>query len=349
MEKSQYRGYIQIRTFLGDDATKIFNDLRAFAGDLSPSYDTVRRWTNEFSSGKIDLSDQARSGRPIVETTPENIERVKAFINADPYCTYNEMEASTLLSRCTLQIIINDHLSLRKLCARWIPHFLTEHQKKERVRICKQNLANFESNRWRLYDVITGDESWFYHRKISSKQSNASWVSEGEKARTVVRRGRFDRKTMFSIFFKSNGPVCITYLEGGKTIDHETYIDSCLKPIVSFINEQRPQSSTKNIKFHHDNARPHIHKNVISFLESNKFTIMEHPPYSPDLAPSDYWLFSYIKQRLHDHSDEESLKSEIVEIVNSIPKSEWKKTFDKLLERMRLCIENKGDYFEHLM
>ena len=167
-------------------------------------------------------------------------------------------------------------------------------------------------------------------------------VSEGEKARTVVRRGRFDRKTMFSIFFKSNGPVCITYLEGGKTIDHETYIDSCLKPIVSFINEQRPQSSTKNIKFHHDNARPHIHKNVISFLESNKFTIMEHPPYSPDLAPSDYWLFSYIKQRLHDHSDEESLKSEIVEIVNSIPKSEWKKTFDKLLERMRLCIENKG-------
>ena len=33
MEKSQYRGYIQIRTFLGDDATKIFNDLRAFAGD----------------------------------------------------------------------------------------------------------------------------------------------------------------------------------------------------------------------------------------------------------------------------------------------------------------------------
>ena len=84
MEKFQYRGYIQIRTFLGDDATKIFNDLRAFAGDLSPSYDTVRRWTNEFSSGKIDLSDQARSGRPIVETTPENIERVKAFINADP-------------------------------------------------------------------------------------------------------------------------------------------------------------------------------------------------------------------------------------------------------------------------
>ena len=147
------------------------------------------------------------------------------------------MEAGTLLSRSTLQVIINEHLSLRKLCARWIPHFLTEHQKNERAWICKQNLTNFESNKWRLYDLITGDESWYYHRKTSSKQSNASWVSEGEKARVVVRRGRFDRKTMFSIFFKSNGPVCITYLEGEKTIDHETYIDPCLKSIDRFFHK----------------------------------------------------------------------------------------------------------------
>ena len=124
MEKSQYRGYIQIRTFLGDDATKIFNDLRAFAGDLSPSYDTVRRWTNEFSSGKIDLSDQARSGRPIVEIHLKISSELKPL----KMQILNEMEASTLLSRSTLQIIINQHLSMRKLCSRWIPHFLTEHQ-----------------------------------------------------------------------------------------------------------------------------------------------------------------------------------------------------------------------------
>ena len=75
---------------------------------------------------------------------------------------------------------------------------------------------------------------------------------------------------------------------------------------------------------------------------------MEHPPYSPDLAPLDFWLFYYIKQRLHDHMSEESLASQIVEILDSIPKSEYKKTFDKWVERMRLCIKHKGDYFEHI-
>ena len=58
MEKSQYRGYIQIRTFLGDDATSIFKDLTKFAGDLSPSYDTVRRLKSKISFGKIDIKDQ---------------------------------------------------------------------------------------------------------------------------------------------------------------------------------------------------------------------------------------------------------------------------------------------------
>ena len=41
-------------------------------------------------------------------------------------------------------------------------------------------------------------------------------------------------------FFKDNRPVSITYLEGGYTLNHKTYMVSCLEPIIAFINEQRP-------------------------------------------------------------------------------------------------------------
>ena len=76
---------------------------------------------------------------------------------------------------------------------------------------------------------------------------------------------------------------------------------------------------------------------------------MEHPPYSPDLAPSDFWLFDYIKRNLGTQPDAESLFNEITDIVNSIPKNKYKKTFEKWKERMELCIKYKGDYFEHLI
>jgi hypothetical protein len=50
----------------------------------------------------------------------------------------------------------------KKISSRWIPHELTEKNRKERVRICKQNLEKFKSNKWKLSDVVTGDECWFF-------------------------------------------------------------------------------------------------------------------------------------------------------------------------------------------
>ena len=99
---------------------------------------------------------------------------------------------------------------------------------------------------------------------------------------------------------------------------------------------------TKNLKFHHDNARPHVHKDVKKYLESQNLTVMSHPPYSPDFAPSHFWLNSYIKQRLSNHSSSESLSDQITEIVSSIPESEYRKTFNKWIERMQYCENIKG-------
>lgn len=103
------------------------------------------------------------------------------------------------------------------------------------------------------------------------------------------------------------------------------------------------------MKFLHDNARPHVTKTVKNCLEQAGITIIRHPPYSPDLAPSDFWLFDLIKRQLDDHEDVQSQKRQITAILQNIPKDEYRKTFEKWLERMKLCIDNEGNYFEHLI
>ena len=55
---------------------------------------------------------------------------------------------------------------------------------------------------------------------------------------------------------------------------------------------------------------------------------MPHPPYSPDLAPCDYWLNDYIKNRLTDQADEKSLAREVSKIAKKIFQ---KKSLKKLL------------------
>jgi histone-lysine N-methyltransferase SETMAR len=179
--------------------------------------------------------------------------------------------------------------------------------------------------------------------------TNKSWIGEGESPRTMVRRRRFEPKNLFSIFFNSNGPVLIHCVNEGETIDHNYYIENCLKPVVKEIWKQRRSNGTKGIKLLHDNGPPHRHSDVINYLTEEGIIIMPHPPYSPDLAPCDYWLNDYIKRNLTDQPDEKSLARAVSKIIKDIPEEEFKKTFDKLLERMELCINNHGDYFEHLM
>jgi hypothetical protein len=54
----------------------------------------------------------------------------------------------------------------------------------------------------------------------------------------------------------------------------------------------------------------------------------------------EFWLFGYIKERSKFNADVKSLKKQITGIFNSIPKEEYEKTFQKQIERMKLCRQN---------
>lgn len=349
MEKEGYRFYIKTRTLLGIKAATIYAELTQVYGDDFISYSTVQKWSKSIHEGKMEIEDAPRYGRPKTEMTPENIEQVQRLIEEDPHSTYDDIQAETQLSRGTISRIIQDHLKMKKVTSRWVPHELTPQQKHLRVKICKENLAKILHGSWRLCDIITGDETWVYFRQIGRKASNACWVHEGESAKTVVKRDIHEPKILFSIFFRSNGALVVHSVEQGQTIDRFYYINNCLKAVVKEIKLQRPLSGTCGMKLLQDHARPHVTKEVEDYLKQEHITLMPHAPYSPDLSPCDYWLNDYIKRNLADQTDAKALHKAVANIVFSIPEYEYKKTFDKLVERMRLCIKNGGDYFEHLL
>ena len=61
------------------------------------------------------------------------------------------------------------------------------------------------------------------------------------------------------------------------------------------LKEKRPEWDNRHNKLIllHDDARPHVAKPVKKYLEGVKWEILPHPPYSPDIAPSDFHLFHH--------------------------------------------------------
>jgi histone-lysine N-methyltransferase SETMAR len=54
----------------------------------------------------------------------------------------------------------------------------------------------------------------------------------------------------------------------------------------------------KPMLLQHDNARPHTTAATSVAVASTGFELVPHPPYSPDLAPSAFWLFGALKKHL---------------------------------------------------
>ena len=135
MEKVNIRFYILMRVKLGFDATSIHADFISVLGDHASSYSTVARLVARFKEGREDLEDDERIGLPITMTTQANIEVVRAVIEANPFPTYDYIQAETSLCHGTINHIIYDCLKMRKITARWVPHLLSNQNRADRVRV----------------------------------------------------------------------------------------------------------------------------------------------------------------------------------------------------------------------
>ncbi|KAG5322732.1 MOS1T transposase, partial [Pseudoatta argentina] len=98
----------------------------------------------------------------------------------------------------------------------------------------------------------------------------------------------------------------------------------------------------------HDNARPHVAKPVKTYLETLKWEVLPHPPYSPDIAPSNFHLFRSMAHGLADrrfHSYEEAQKW-IDSWIASKDMSFFRRGIHVLPERWEKVVSSDGQYFK---
>ena len=73
---------------------------------------------------------------------------------------------------------------------------------------------------------------------------------------------------------------------------------------------------------------------------------VRHPPYSPDVAPCDFWLFPKLKEKLRGCRYEiiEEMKGAVTKVIDTLTQEDFHEAFQKLLERYK-SIATGGDYF----
>ena len=274
----------------------------------------------------------------------QRIENIRKTLENFPFFSIREIARETNIPKTTVYRILRQELGYVLKHLKWIPHFLNPSQKVSRVQLSQSLLKVLQEASQSNYQFfMTGDESWFY----LTTNHETQWLPLSEKPSKKIKTTIGVKKYMLTIFWNTFGFPLVKILPEGMTFNDDYFITEILEPIYQNTARLREESG-KKIVLHFDNARPHISKKVLQYLASHDMERAPQPPYSPDLAPSDFYLFGYIKGLLAGRSfnSAEELLSAVDEILSEISETTLMRVFKEWEERLKQVIELKGDYIE---
>jgi len=307
-------------------------------GDYTPSIKTCEYWFRRFKSGNFDTEDKERPGQPKKFEDKD----LEALLDEDPCQTQEELAESLNVDQATISRRLKA-LGMIQKQGNWVPYELKPRDVGRRLAASEMLLARYKGKSF-LHRIVTGDEKWIYYDNPKRKKS---YVKPGQPAKSTPKQNIHAAKVMLCIWWDQKGVIYYELLRSGQTIDGPLYRQQLMR-LKRALEEKRPEWATRHEKliFHHDNARPHVAQPVKTYLENRGWKIFSHPPYSPDIAPSDYHLF-----RSNALSGIRFTSVEVIENwLNSFLDSKDEKFFWKgihdLPERWAKVIASDGQYFE---
>ena len=188
------------------------------------------------------------------------------------------------------------------------------------------------------------DESWIYCYDPETKRQSSQEKHAGSPKPKKTRQSKSTLKLLMIPFFDSTGMIYMYWVPTGQTVNKE-YYDKVVREFRKRFRRKRPALfKSGQWHFHQDNAPIHNSILVTDYLTKMGIKTIPHPPYSPDLALCDFWLFPKLRGCRYETIKE--MKEAVTKVIGTLTQEDFHGAFQKLLERYNKCIAAVGDYLE---
>ena len=188
-----------------------------------------------------------------------------------------------------------------------------------------------------LHNLITGDGKWVLYVNRTRKRQ---WVGTGQTGIAPPKNDLHPRKIMSSVWWGVRKITHWELLPNGCNITADLYCQQ-LDRIAAKL-----QGKQDSVYFLHDNARHHVTESTREKLLRLGWITIPHPPYSPDLAPTDYHLYRSLSEYLREKNfdDENDLKIDLVKFFGQKFRDFYERGTLSLPECWRQVVDNNGAY-----
>ena len=187
------------------------------------------------------------------------------------------------------------------------------------------------------------DESWIYCYEPETKRQSSQWKHADSPRPEKARQSKSTHKILMIPFFDSTGMIYMQWVPTGQTVNKEYYAE-VLRGFRKRFRRKRPALfKSGQWYFHLYNAPVHNSILVTNYLTKMGIKTVPHPPYSPYLAPNDFWLFPKLRDCRCERIE---MKDAVTKVIDRLTQEDFHGAFQKLLEWYNKCIAAGGDYFE---
>jgi histone-lysine N-methyltransferase SETMAR len=296
MDKLEYRAVVKFLTLEGEQPSHIFERLSQVYKDAAPSKATIANWAREFKHGRCSLEDDPRAGAPSTAVNRETIAAVETIVIEDRRVSLKKVAAAVGISSTSAHRILHKELHMNKVNTKWVPRILTADMCHARVACANDLLQLCDSDPSGFFSrIVTADESWIHHYDPESQTEAKQWKHPDSPTPKRPLQSRSAGKIMMSVFWDAKGVLLLDFLPHKETVTG-LYYSHLITKLRAAIKEKRRGKLTHGVLLLHDNSP--VHKSHVSqrAIRDSQFEELNHPPYSPDMAPSDYFLFSNLKK-----------------------------------------------------
>jgi len=297
-QRKEQRVCIKVCANFGKSFTETLTMIQQAFGDQSLSRARVFQWHARFKTGRTSVDDDERTWRPTSCTTPETVTRIQELLRQDRRRTVHDIAEEVGIGYGTCQRVLTEELGMHRVTAKFVPRILTADQKEQRVNVCAELRQLTSDDETFLSRVITCDESWVCGYDSETKQQSSQWKSPTSPRPKKIRQVKSNVKGMIITFFDVKGIVHKEFVPTGQSVNSGFCCD-ILRRLRANVRRPLPKLRREQTwLLHHDNAPSHTSVLTQQFLAKNKISVIPHPPYSPDLAPCDFFLFPKMKLKL---------------------------------------------------
>jgi len=309
-----------------------------YGADAYPETD-VKYWIHELKLGREDLHDQGGPGRPPLDDVDA---KILALLQKEPYSSVRTLSESLRYPPTTVYRHLTDALQMKSRHFKWVPHLLTQELREKRSAECRALLDILKLQRENDFrDIVTGDESWIF---LDSKPKSV-WLASDAALPVRVSQTIGAEKRMLIVFWGVQGIVYKAWLPKNESITASFFCDDVL-PHLAEMFATKGENRRQFTYVHMDNARPHTAKATLEKMKVLKLKRTPQPPYSPDVAPTDFFLFGWLKGKLETRTfaSEDDLFEAVDEILATLSADQIRRVFNTWISRLELVIQSMGHY-----